>query len=46
MSIAALPLGEPSLAQQLANGPPAKPPLAAKRTIVANRDTVARPEPR
>lgn len=45
MSIAALPIGEPALAQQTAmTVAKARPP--GKRTIVANRDRVAQPEPR
>lgn len=45
MSISALPVGEPALAEQGdANPVKARPPR--KRTIIASRDIVAQPEPR
>jgi len=45
MSIAALPVGEPALAQQ-GLVQTAKPRPPGKRVIVANADVVARPESR
>ena len=45
MSIGAMPVGEPALAQQgLAKAAKPRPP--GKRLIIANADVVARPEPR
>ena len=46
MSLAALPIGEPALAQQQSGAMPATPPPPRKRMVIASRDTVAQPEPR